>query len=62
VNGNQRIEAPSNARPLSDLTTSLGTGALGGISGGSASSYKRCLDKANSSDRQALQKCASLLK
>jgi hypothetical protein len=62
VNGNQRIEAPSNARPLSDLTNSLGTGALGGISGGSASSYKRCLDKANSSDRQALQKCARLLK
>jgi hypothetical protein len=62
VNGNQRIEAPANARPLSDLTKSLGGGALGGITGGSGSSYKRCLDKANSSDRQALQKCASLLK
>jgi hypothetical protein len=91
VNGNQRIEAPSNARPLSDLTKSLGAGALGGITGsgtggtgtpgtqttppstgssGGASTpsadafkrYARCLDKANSSDRQALQKCASLLK
>jgi hypothetical protein len=30
VNGDQEIEAPANARPLSELTRSLGTGALGG--------------------------------
>jgi hypothetical protein len=28
VNGDQRIEAPANARPLSDLTDSLGAGGL----------------------------------
>jgi hypothetical protein len=34
VNGDQEIEAPSNPRPLSDLTTSLGgTGALPGLGG-----------------------------
>jgi hypothetical protein len=31
VNGDQEIEAPSSARPLSDLTRSLGSGALEGI-------------------------------
>jgi hypothetical protein len=91
VNGNQRIQAPANARPLSDLTNSLGAGALGALggatggtgtqttppSGGSSGGttggtttpsadafkrYARCLDKANPSDRQALQKCASLLR
>jgi hypothetical protein len=36
VNGDQEIEAPSNPRPLSDLTTSLGGGgALPGLGGGS---------------------------
>ena len=30
VNGNQRIVAPAKARPLSDLTKSLGVGALNG--------------------------------
>jgi len=30
VNGDQRIVAPAKARPLSDLTNSLGAGALGG--------------------------------
>jgi hypothetical protein len=35
VNGDQEIEAPSDARPLSDLTTSLGGGrALPGLGGG----------------------------
>ena len=38
VNGDQRIEAPAKARPLSDLTRSLGTGALGGAGGGGAGS------------------------
>ena len=35
VNGDQEIEAPANARPLSDLTDSLGAGGLpGGLGGG----------------------------
>ena len=34
VNGDQEIEAPANARPLSDLTNSLGADALGGLAGG----------------------------
>jgi hypothetical protein len=35
VNGDQEIEAPANARPLSDLTESLGAGGLaGGLGGG----------------------------
>jgi hypothetical protein len=38
VNGDQQIEAPANARPLSDLTDSLGAGALGGLGGGGESS------------------------
>jgi hypothetical protein len=90
VNGDQHVEAPANARPLSDLTKSLGAGALGGLAGGgtsggtgaatppgtrtvppstggtpSADAFKRygkCLDRANSSDRSALQRCASELK
>jgi hypothetical protein len=92
VGGDQRIEAPSNARPLSDLTKSLGTSGLGGITGGSGGGtatpttpttpttppssgsggagspsadafkrYSQCLDKANSSDRQAIQRCANEL-
>ncbi len=94
VGGDQRIEAPANARPLSDLTKSLGASGLGGITGGSGGAggsggsatpttpttppssgsggagapsadafkrYSQCLDKANSSDRQALQRCANEL-
>jgi hypothetical protein len=39
VNGHQHIEAPSHARPLSELTRSLGSGALlGGLGGGSGQS------------------------
>lgn len=34
VGGDQRIEAPANARPLSDLTKTLGGAGLGGITGG----------------------------
>jgi hypothetical protein len=35
VNGDQRVVAPSRARPLSDLTKTLGgAGALGGLGGG----------------------------
>jgi hypothetical protein len=34
VNGDQEISAPSDFRPLSDLTRSLGAGALPGLGGG----------------------------
>ncbi|HEY1358907.1 MAG TPA: hypothetical protein VGF21_11430 [Thermoleophilaceae bacterium] len=37
VNGNQQIVAPAKARPLSELTRSLGTTALGGSGGSSGS-------------------------
>jgi hypothetical protein len=37
VNGDQQIEAPAHARPISDLTTSLGGGALPGIGGSGGS-------------------------
>ena len=33
VNGDQKIEAPAHARPLSALTNSLGAGALNGLGG-----------------------------
>jgi hypothetical protein len=74
VNGDQKIEAPAKARPLSELTQSLGSAALGGGGSGSAtpapgsgpgsSAYKRyadCLDKADPQDTDALQRCADLL-
>jgi len=38
VNGDQKIEAPAKARPISDLTDALGQGALGGGLGGSGAS------------------------
>src|ERR687895_319485 len=38
VNGDQEIEAPENARPLSDLTDSLGGSGLGGLGGGGGQS------------------------
>jgi len=41
VNGDQRIEAPSKARPLSDLTKSLGAGTLPGLGGGVGSADRR---------------------
>ena len=34
VNGNQKVEAPDKARPLSDLTSALGTSGLQGLGGG----------------------------
>jgi hypothetical protein len=37
VNGDQNIVAPTKARPLSELTQSLGTGALGGSGSGGGS-------------------------
>ena len=75
VNGDQRIEAPANARPLSDLTNSLGAGALGGLSGGAGSGtsttpgassdaqkkYNECLDAADPGNTDAIQRCSELL-
>jgi hypothetical protein len=76
VNGDQKIVAPAKARPLSELTQSLGTTALGGGGSGSSttpapspsspgsSDYKRyadCLDRADPHDTDALQRCAELL-
>lgn len=75
VNGVQRIQAPASARPLSDLTKSLGAGALGGLSGGGGSGtsttpgadsdaqqrYNECLDRADPSNTDAIQRCADLL-
>jgi hypothetical protein len=71
----QTITAPTNAKPLSELTSKLG--GLSGILGGSGSSgtsgssgpsaaaqskYAQCLQKADPSKPAALQKCADLLK
>lgn len=75
VNGNQRIQAPASARPLSDLIKSLGASSLGGLKGGSGSGsgsspgpgsdafkkYSDCLDKAKPQNTDALQRCAELL-
>ena len=82
VNGDQKIEAPASARPLSDLTNSLGTGPLGGAtpqqqapSGGGSNApppsaspdadafreYGECLEQAQPSDADALQRCNELL-
>jgi hypothetical protein len=62
VNGDQQIEAPAQARPLSDLTTSLGGGGtLPGIggSGGSQSAPPSAPDSANpnSEDFQKYADC-----
>jgi hypothetical protein len=89
VNGDQKIEAPARARPISDLSGSLGAGALGGGGGGGSGGgtgsgggsaptapppsgqspgsdafkrYSDCLDRADSQDTDALQRCAELLR
>jgi hypothetical protein len=77
VNGDQEIEAPAHARPISTLTRTLGGGSLPGLGGGSGTTpsvpdstspetqdfqqYKDCLDKARPEDTEALQRCADLL-
>jgi len=74
VNGDQEIEAPRDARPISALTTTLGAGGgLPGLgtqaeppAGGSPDAddfreYADCLDKARPEDTDALQRCAELL-
>jgi len=63
VNGDQQIEAPAHARPISDLTTSLGGGGtlpgLGG-SGGSQSAPPSSSDSTNP-DSEDFQKYADCL-
>jgi hypothetical protein len=61
VNGDQEIEAPTGARPISDLTTSLGGGgALPGLGGGSQSTTPAVPDNA-SPDSEDFQKYADCL-
>ena len=63
VNGDQQIEAPAHARPISDLTTSLGGGGtLPGIggSGGSQSAPPNAPDSTNP-DSEDFQKYADCL-
>ena len=73
VNGDQRIEAPANARPIGDLTKSLGRSALGatppaegdGSTDHDAQVFERyadCIDKARPEDTDALQRCSELLR
>jgi hypothetical protein len=76
VNGDQEIEPPANARPLSALTDSLGGTGVPGLGQGEAvptqpdatgpeaedfQEYKDCLDEARPEDTEALQRCAELL-
>ena len=63
------IQAPSNAKPLSDLVAQLGgsqksTGSatLPPPSQKQLDAYRKCLDKASTGDLNALQRCNSLLK
>jgi hypothetical protein len=73
----QTINAPTSAKPLSELTSQLGglSGVLGGAGGSSSGSgssggpsaaalqkYSKCLQKADPSKPAELQKCSSLLK
>ena len=61
VNGDQEIEAPANARPISDLTTSLGGGGtLPGLGGGSQRATPTVPDNA-SPEAEDFQKYAECL-
>jgi hypothetical protein len=61
-----RIDAPESARPLSELAGQLG--GLGALSGGSGTpesrqldEYSRCLDDADPSHLDGIQRCSELL-
>jgi hypothetical protein len=61
VNGDQAIEAPANARPISDLTSSLGGGGtLPGLGGGSQSTSPTVPDNVNP-EAEDFQKYADCL-
>ncbi|MFN8130852.1 MAG: hypothetical protein U0R70_04815 [Solirubrobacteraceae bacterium] len=64
LNQPQQIAAPANAKPLSDLTSTLqqGLGGLGGTGGAAsgAGAYEQCLAQAQG-DIAKQQQCASLL-
>jgi len=69
VNGDQKIEPPASARPLSELRRSLGSGALvpqppsgdGGSDAETFREYGECLERAQPQDTEALQRCAEIL-
>jgi hypothetical protein len=68
VNGDQKIEAPSSARPLSELRRSLGSGLVpqppsgdGGSDTETFREYGECLERARPQDTEELQRCAELL-
>jgi hypothetical protein len=69
VNEDQKIEAPANAKPFSELLEQLeglgigGLGGLGAAGGGSqpdVDEYSECVQK-NLGDNDAVRKCADLL-
>lgn len=65
VNGHQRIRAPSNSHPLSELRQFLGGAAPAPTSpsqGDALRKYAQCLDKAKPGDTDAIQRCTRLLR
>jgi hypothetical protein len=65
VNGHQRIQAPSNARPLSELRQFLGGAApppTGTIRPDALKKYAQCLDRSKPGDTDAIQRCTRLLR
>jgi hypothetical protein len=60
VGGDQQVEAPRSSRPLSDLTSQLGS--LGNLTGGLGDErYSDCLDAADPNDSAAIADCRALL-
>ncbi len=60
VGGDQQVEAPRSSRPLSDLTSQLGS--LGNLTGGLGDErYSKCLDAADPNDSAAIAACRALL-
>ncbi|MFN2617060.1 MAG: hypothetical protein ABR581_08045 [Thermoleophilaceae bacterium] len=64
INREQKIQAPASARPLSELTQSLGGPGPPPTAPGrpeALKKYGQCLDKAKPGDTDALQRCSRLL-
>lgn len=60
VGGDQEVEAPRSSRPLSELTSQLGS--LGSLAGGLGDEpYTDCLDAADPNDSAAIAACRALL-